>query len=210
MPKKSADTAPQERAVDVEESLKDRLQAVSEVDLSDDASNTNASPEAMASVDPEIQAWMDKYAEAKAESEALREQMLRKLAEVENFRKRTEQEKVTAKQYAIDAFANELLQVVDSLEQALDSVQSTPQDPVMYEGVQLTHKLLIDILKKFDLHVIDPQGEAFDPNAHEALSMQISEEIPHNHVLMVVQKGYRLAKRVIRPAKVIVAQPEKK
>lgn len=133
------------------------------------------------------------------------EKSVRALAEVENIRRRAERDVANAHRFSLEKFANALLPVVDSLEQAL---QLTAQhgDEAMREGLELTMKLFLDVFEKQSIKQLDPLGELFDPQLHEAMSMQASAEVEPNTVLNVFQKGYLLNDRVIRPARVIVAK----
>ncbi|KTD66405.1 nucleotide exchange factor GrpE [Legionella shakespearei] len=135
------------------------------------------------------------------------EKSVRALAELDNVRRRMEREVANAHKYGMEKLVSALLPVVDSLEQALqlaDKDKST--DPAMYEGLELTMKLFIDVLQKFDVNQIDPVGATFDPQEHEAMSIQDAPGAAPNSVVAVFQKGYKLNDRVIRPARVIVSK----
>src|SRR5690606_23624064 len=99
-----------------------------------------------------------------------------------------------------------LLPVLDSLETALQTDAKPESDKSLREGLELTTKMFIDVLAKFGVQQINPLGEAFDPTYHEALSMQASDSVPSGHVVSVIQKGYLLNERLIRPARVMVAK----
>ena len=133
------------------------------------------------------------------------EKSVRAQAELENIRRRSEREVANAHRYSLEKFSAALLPVVDSLEQALQ-LADKEADASMREGLELTMKLFVDVLDKFDVKQLDPAGEVFDPQQHEAMAMQESEGVAPNTVLMVFQKGYKLNDRVIRPARVIVAK----
>jgi molecular chaperone GrpE len=134
------------------------------------------------------------------------EKSVRLLAELDNVRRRSERDVANAHRYSLEKFATALLPVIDSMEQALQLAEKS-SDKSMHEGMELTMKLFLDVLKKFQVQQIDPLGEAFDPHQHEAISIQESAEVPPNSVLLVVQKGYTLSgDRVIRPARVIVSK----
>lgn len=132
------------------------------------------------------------------------EKSVRALAELDNVRRRMEREVANAHKYGVEKLISALLPVVDSLEQALQLADKN-SDPAMHEGLELTMKLFLDVLQKFDVEQIDPLGEVFDPQQHEAMSMQPAPGTPPNSVIMVFQKGYKLSDRVIRPARVIVS-----
>ncbi len=132
------------------------------------------------------------------------DKMLRMQAEMENLRKRTERDLSNAHKYGIEKFANELLQVKDSLELGLSAGDADATK--LLEGTELTLKMLSSVLQKFAVQEIDPCGEMFDPNLHQAMTTQESDEYPPNTVLSVMQKGYTLNDRLLRPAMVIVAK----
>lgn len=133
------------------------------------------------------------------------EKSVRAIAELENVRRRADRDVANAHRYSLEKFANALLPVIDSIEQALQ-LADKEVNAGMHEGLELTMKLFTDVLDKFDVKIIDPLGEIFDPQQHEAMSMQISNEVAPNTILAVFQKGYKLNDRVIRPARVIVAR----
>ncbi|OLQ92662.1 nucleotide exchange factor GrpE [Vibrio panuliri] len=133
--------------------------------------------------------------------------VLRAKAEVENMRRRTEQEIDKARKYALNKFAEELLPVIDNLERAIAAADGENEavKPLL-EGVELTHKTFSDVVAKFGLKEINPEGEAFNPEFHQAMSIQESADHESNTVMFVMQKGYELNGRVIRPAMVMVAK----
>jgi molecular chaperone GrpE len=137
------------------------------------------------------------------------DKFLRARAETENIRRRAEIDLANAHKYSIERFAGELLAVRDSLELAR-TVDIAREDKValqkMHEGLDLTLKLMDDTFRKFNLTIIDPAGEKFDPGKHHAISVVESQEIPPNHVVNVMQKGWMLHDRVLRPAMVVVAR----
>ena len=133
------------------------------------------------------------------------EKTVRATAELDNVRRRSEQDVAKVRRYSLEKFITSLLPVVDSLEQALQLADKSG-DTSMHEGLELTMKLVIDVLRKHDVQQLDPQGAVFDPQQHEAMSIQDSADVAHNSILAVFQKGYRLNDRVIRPARVIVAK----
>lgn len=133
------------------------------------------------------------------------EKSVRAMAEVDNIRRRTEREVANAHRYALEKFANSLIPVADSLEQALQlAVQHG--DDAMREGLELTMKVFIDALEKHGVKQISPLGEVFNPQFHEAMSMQPVEGAEPNTISAVFQKGYILNDRVIRPARVVVVK----
>ncbi|KTD82622.1 nucleotide exchange factor GrpE [Legionella waltersii] len=132
------------------------------------------------------------------------EKSVRALAELDNVRRRMEREVANAHKYGVEKLLSSLLPVMDSLEQALQLADKN-NDSAMHEGLELTMKLFLDVLQKFDVEQIDPMGQVFDPQQHEAMSMQPAPESAPNTVIMVFQKGYKLSDRVIRPARVVVS-----
>ena len=128
---------------------------------------------------------------------------LRAKAETENMRRRAAEDVDRARKFAVDNFASELLAVKDSLEAALGA--ESPSVENMKDGVELTLKQLTAAFGKFNLHDIDPLGEKFDPHQHQAIQMVESDQ-PANTVVTVLQKGYRLNERTLRPALVMVAK----
>lgn len=132
--------------------------------------------------------------------------VLRARAEVENIRRRSEQDVEKAHKFALEKFSKELLNVVDNLERALQTLASADDSvKALAEGVELTHKGLVSTLANFGVDAVGAVGEAFDPELHQAISMQAAEGIEANHISAVLQKGYTLHGRVIRPAMVMVA-----
>ncbi|MFC5078475.1 Protein GrpE [Vibrio thalassae] len=133
--------------------------------------------------------------------------VLRAKADVENMRRRTEQEIDKARKYALNKFAEELLPVIDNLERAIAAADAENEavKPIV-EGVELTHKTFVDVVAKFGLKEINPEGEAFNPELHQAMSIQESADHEPNTVMFVMQKGYELNGRVIRPAMVMVSK----
>ncbi|MGH8780582.1 nucleotide exchange factor GrpE [Paraburkholderia sp.] len=144
-------------------------------------------------------------AEAQARIADLQESFLRAKAETENVRRRAQEDVTKAHKFAIENFAEYLLPVVDSLEAAL--VHSSDDLVKVREGVELTLRQLTGALEKGRVVPIDPVGEKFDPHRHQAISMVPAEQEP-NTVVTVLQKGYVIADRVLRPALVTVTQPK--
>jgi len=145
---------------------------------------------------------------AKAEAAAHLDRFLRAKAEADNVRKRTENEIANIRKYAVESFAGELLAVHDSLDLArsVSLADAAAAVEKMHEGLELTLKLMDGVLARFGVVQIDPRGERFDPERHQALSMVESAEVAPNHIVTVVQKGYLLHDRLLRPAMVIVAK----
>ena len=136
--------------------------------------------------------------------EDLKNQVLYAKAEAENIRRRSYEEADKTRKFAIEGFSQELLSVKDSLEASLGS--DNVDNKILIDGVELTLKQLNAIFEKFNIVEINPIGEKFDPNEHQAMSMVESKEQESNTVLSVLQKGYKLNDRVIRPAMVSVVK----
>jgi len=147
-----------------------------------------------------------RLAELEELAEQRREQVLRAQAELENQRRRFERELESAHKYAMERFAAELLNVCDSLEMGLDAARKTNDASSIIEGTELTLKAFHQAFEKFGIEAVDPTGERFDPERHQAMTTQESRDHPPNTVLLTMQKGYLLHGRVLRPAMVIVSR----
>jgi molecular chaperone GrpE len=139
-----------------------------------------------------------------SEVDEARDRHLRTVAELDNLRKRSAREIENARAYGIEKFAGELLAVVDSMEMGVSAGAEATADALL-EGGEATLRLLFTTLEKFGVVLVDPVGEPFDPQLHEAMATQPSETAEPGSVLIVVQKGYTLNGRLLRPARVIVA-----
>lgn len=144
-------------------------------------------------------------AEAESRAEAQREQALRLAAEIDNLRKRSAREVENARKFGAERLAGELLAVVDSLEMGLAAARGESAGAALIEGQEATLKLLSNVLEKAGVRPLDPQGEPFDPQFHEAMSMVPTADAEPGSVITVVQKGYLLHERLLRPARVLVA-----
>ncbi len=166
----------------------------SEVSESPESEDQILSPEA------QIEALEDELAKT-------RDDALRTLAEAQNIRRRSEKDIENARKFALEKFASELLGVADNLERALDSADKDNEVvKVLLEGVALTQKSLVDTLAKFNIMQLDPLGEPFDPQFHQAMSMVENPDVEPNTVTLVMQKGYVLNERLLRPAMVMVSK----
>jgi molecular chaperone GrpE len=154
---------------------------------------------------PSYQALEEKLTLAEQKAHDHWEKLVRSVAEVDNIRRRAERDVSNAHRYALEKFVSTLLPVADSLEQAIVLAERQGDIP-LHEGLLLTMKLLVETLEKADVKQIDPTGMPFDPQLHEAMSIQPSPDVSPNTVVMVFQKGYLLNDRVIRPARVIVSK----
>ncbi len=138
---------------------------------------------------------------AEAKDAALRAQ-----ADAANVQRRAEQEVDKARKFALERFISELLPVVDNMERALEAAGTDEAVKPIVEGVELTQKSLIDALQKHGVEPVDPMGEPFDPQIAQAMSMVENPEVEPNTVIAVMQKGYQLNGRLIRPAMVMVSK----
>jgi molecular chaperone GrpE len=144
---------------------------------------------------------------ANAKADEYRNDALRARAELDNVQKRTAREIANAHKYALERFLTDLLPVKDSLELGYAAATGSSDIATLREGMELTLKLLDAVLDKQGVQVLDPVGEPFNPELHQAMSVQESTEIAPGTVATVVQKGYVLNGRLLRPAMVIVAKP---
>lgn len=173
-----------------------------------------AQPVEPTDVDSEVTAEQSRIAELEAQLEAAqqaaadeRERAVRAVAEMENLRRRAAQDVEKAHKFALEKFAAELLPVLDNLERAIELADKENEAlKPMIEGVELTLKSMQGGVAKFGLVALDPQNQPFDPNAHQAMSMIENAELAPNTVIAVMQKGYELNGRVIRPAMVMVSK----
>lgn len=157
----------------------------------------------------------DPLGDARRESAEFKDKLLRTLAEMENLRKRTEREVTDARLYGIASFAREVLAVADNMHRALEAVDAElrehPDNKIkaLVEGVELTERELLKVLEKHGVKKFSPQGEKFDPNVHQAMFELESTDVPASHVAQVIQAGYMIGDRVLRPALVAVAKAPK-
>lgn len=132
--------------------------------------------------------------------------VIRAKAEVDNVRRRAAQDVEKARKFALEKFATEILAVVDNLERAIDAYSNEEKAEGKHEGVNLTLQGLLSTLAKFDIETVNPLNEAFNPELHQAMSMQEVAGVEPNTVIAVLQKGYTLNSRLIRPAMVMVSK----
>ena len=145
-------------------------------------------------------------AELTAELEAAKDAALRAQADAMNVQRRAEQEIEKARKFALERFCGDLLSVVDNLERALESSGDEQGSAALAEGVELTRKGFMDVLAKYGVEAVDPTGEPFDPETAQAMSMVEQSDAEPNSVVAVMQKGYLLNGRLLRPAMVMVAK----
>lgn len=164
------------------------------------AAQTQAGPAAVPDAEAEIVALREQL--AAAEDRALRVQ-----AEAQNMIRRAERDVENARKFALERFVGALLPVIDNLERAQAAMgEPTEATRALLEGVQLTHRSFIDVMQKFDVAAVDPVGQGFNPDLHQAMSMVEAPGAAPNSVVAVMQKGYTLNGRLVRPAMVVVAR----
>ncbi|WP_181706347.1 nucleotide exchange factor GrpE [Chthonobacter rhizosphaerae] len=174
-------------------------------DIRPDAPQTVDAPAAEAAAD-------DRVAALEAEVAGLKDQLLRTLAEMENLRRRTEREVADTRSYAVAGFARDMLQVGDNLSRALQVLPADARDGAspaviaLLEGVEMTERELLKAFEKHGVRKIDPVGEKFDPNFHQAMFEVPNPEVPNGTVVQVVQSGFVIGERVLRPAMVGVGR----
>ena len=139
------------------------------------------------------------------EVNSLKEQLLRMQAEMQNLRRRTEKDVQNAHKFGQEKLIKELLPILDNFDRAIEAAPEGDENPVL-EGVRMTQSLLSSALEKFNVVVIDPMGEPFDPQLHQAMSMVENPLVEPNTVIAVMQKGYTLSGRLLRPAMVMVSK----
>lgn len=187
-------SADENRNEQVEEELK-----TAEVEAAEDAEGDSAGEPSETEA---LQAQVQEY----------QEQALRAQAEMQNVRRRAELDVEKAHKFALEKFVKELLPVADSLEKAVESTEGQEASGELVasirEGVEMTLNLFMNSLKKFNVAQLNPVGEPFDPQLHEAMSMVPAPDAEPNSVVAVVQKGYTLNERLVRPAMVVVAKAE--
>jgi molecular chaperone GrpE len=179
-----------------------------------EAENASAAPPAQ---DPAVQpSPPDPLLEARQEAGELKDRLLRTLAEMENLRKRTEREVADARLYGNATFARDVLAVADNMQRALDILGPELRESgdakvkSLIEGVELTERELLKVLEKHGVKKFSPEGEKFDPNVHQAMFEMEHPELPPGHVAQVMQAGYMLGDRVLRPAMVAVVKAASK
>ncbi|UTV99112.1 nucleotide exchange factor GrpE [Marinomonas rhizomae] len=147
----------------------------------------------------------DELAKALEEVAQYKEAALRAHADAQNVRRRAEQDVEKAHKFGLEKFAKSIVNVADNLERALTSAPDTGESDPVREGVELTLKDLLETLARFEVKVVDPHGEPFNPELHQAITMVPNPELEANTVMDVVQKGYTINGRLLRPAMVVVS-----
>jgi molecular chaperone GrpE len=189
-----------------EETRKDTLSPEEERLAAEEAGTPGSGPEKSSD---SLQAEVDRL---RGEVDALKDQALRAQAEMQNVRRRAELDVEKAHKFALERFVRELLPVVDGLEKAVEnSVADEAGDERVariHEGVEMTLNMFVSMLEKFNVQQVNPLGAPFDPQQHEAMSMVDAPDAEPNSVVAVMQKGYMLNDRLVRPAMVVVARPQ--
>lgn len=167
---------------------------------SNDANNSAEAETDVQALKAEIEALQQELTETK-------EQALRAVADAQNVKRRAEKDAENARKYALEKFAGELLVVADNMERAIDSADAEIEGlKPLLEGVELTQKSLLAVFEKFNIEQLNPEGEPFDPQLHQAMSMVPNPNVEPNTVIAVMQKGYNLNGRLVRPAMVMVSK----
>jgi molecular chaperone GrpE len=178
---------------------------IDEQSVADEASETEIDAgEQVEDADADAEAEVSELEQARATATENWDRYLRTAAELENVRKRAARDVENAHRFALERFSKQLLAVRDSLEMGLAAADSANVESLL-EGSEATLKILGTTMQQFGIEEVDPAGEPFDPEFHEAISMQPSDDVEPGSVVTVVQKGYSLNGRLLRPAMVIVA-----
>jgi molecular chaperone GrpE len=159
-----------------------------------------------APVEDVVEAADDALAAAKEEVAAVKDQMLRVQAEMQNVRRRAELDVEKAHKFAVEKFANEMVTVVDNLERGLAAAPEEEATQAIRDGMAMTLDGLINGLARFKVEQVNPEGETFNPELHQAMSMVENPDLAPNTVIAVMQKGYTLNGRLLRPAMVMVSK----
>lgn len=165
-----------------------------------------AANDASAETEALIAALRSELDQAQAQAAAAKDAQLRAAADLENIRRRIERDAANSLKFATEKLLGELLAVCDSLELGLKASSGEGPAKALADGMQLTYRQLVAVLEKNGVRQIDPTGQPFNPDHHQAMTMAESSEVPANHVLDTMQKGYLLHERLLRPAMVVVAR----
>jgi molecular chaperone GrpE len=193
---------------------RDTAEVPEEAPANDDVTNPAAAPAAEGTLADRVapEAAPSEAETLRQENAGLKDRLLRALAEMENLRRRTEREVTDAKAYGVTSFARDMLAVADNLRRALDHLPAEARESAdaatnsLIEGVEVTERDFLSRLTRHGVKKLEPQGERFDPNLHEALFEVPDESVPAGTVVQVVESGYTIGDRVLRPAKVGVSK----
>jgi molecular chaperone GrpE len=185
-------------------SQEDKQNTVEDMASGTPEAQADVSGEAAAADTPEMAKLLE---DARNKADEHWNELLRARADLENMRRRHSRDLENAHKHALDKFVTELLPICDSLELGINAAQDDDANlEKVREGMDMTLKLLLSSIGKFGLEQVNPQDQAFDPEAHQAVAMQPSEGVESNTVINVMQKGYRFNGRLLRPAMVVVSQ----
>jgi len=185
------------------------LEQTNETFAEENAAEEAAAEPATEEVD--VKALQQELEEAKRQADANLDKAMRAMAEMDNLKKRVQKDLEDERKYGLSKFAKELLTVMDSLDLGIQAAGGdNPEVIKLREGNELTKKQFEAVFNKFNIETIDPTGEPFNPELHQAMVMQPSSTVAPNHVITVFQKGYILNGRLLRPAMVVVAKAEDK
>ena len=184
------------------------------MDMSDQSKQEALPEEAAAPVEngPSLEGDYEVVVRLMKENEELKDRALRVAADMENLRRRTARDVQDARTYAVTNFARDMLSVSDNLRRALDAIPADAREAgdagfkTLVEGVEITERAMLSALERHGVRKLDPQGEKFDPNFHQAMFEVPNADVPANTVVQVVQSGYSIGERVLRPAMVGVAK----
>ena len=198
---KAPETEATEQAQQAEQAVAEEVTAEEQAALETDPLAEEAEPELQT-----VAELMSQLEVAQAEVAAMKDQMLRGQAEIQNIRRRAEQDVEKAHKFGVEKFATEMLAIVDNLERAIEAAGDDEAVKPMREGVEMTLSMFVSGLAKFNVEQVNPEGEPFNPELHQAMSMVPAEGVAANTVVAVMQKGYTLNGRLVRPAMVMVAK----
>lgn len=198
---KAPETDATEQAQQAEQTVAEEVTAEEQAATEAEPVNEEGAPELQS-----VAELMSQLEVAQAEVASLKDQMLRSQAEVQNIRRRAEQDVEKAHKFGLEKFAGEMVEIVDNLERAIEAAGEDEAVKPIREGVEMTLSMFVSGLAKFNVEQVNPQGEAFDPALHQAMSMVPAPDAKPNTVVAVMQKGYTLHGRLIRPAMVMVAK----
>lgn len=205
----SGNRTPEDALFDDLEAEEARLEEEEQAEMEAADEEAANEPEADPNDPATILSLLDKL---KAENEEMKDKMLRTVAEMDNLRKRTAREMSDTRSYAVSGFARDLLGVGDNLQRAIQAVPAGKRESgsdefkALIEGVEMTERELLKALDNAGVKKFNPEGEKFDPNKHQAMFEMPNPEVPNNSVQQVVQEGYTIGDRILRPAMVGVAK----
>ena len=177
---------------------------VEHVDITDEAGEVTRETDSLTEDHvPDLQVKLE---EALAKADDFYDKLLRNQAELDNVRKRSQRELESAHKYAIEKFVNAMLPVIDGIEMGKQAAETVTDVKQLKEGIDMSLTMFQQLLEKFEIESINPEGDNFDPELHQAMSIQESADVPPNSVMAVMQKGYTLAGRLLRPAMVMVSK----